>query len=242
MRRRWKYTLRAFTPLGVVNSRERFGLVSTLQAHWRTNGLDGEAMTDLRDKLAGPLIPILREASDLSVEEATVAASTLVNAQMPVVEEAIREAVARFDEKMSVKLAKELAQANEEETVKGHPTATEDPSFRFESASRVFNSTRPRLRRRTPEDWQVSIDSFSESSSVPGGPTKNHCDFREDGKGEMISSCLDWNEIERRQGLRVEPVWLTHGVFEKPSESPTVVPWLYLRGSDWIRFFRRTRK
>ena len=72
-------------------------------------------MTDLRDKLAGPLIPILREASDLSVEEATVAASTLVNAQMPVVEEAIREAVARFDEKMSVKLAKELAQANEEE-------------------------------------------------------------------------------------------------------------------------------
>ena len=72
-------------------------------------------MTDLRDKLARPLIPILREASDLSVEEATVAASTLVNAQMPVVEEAIRQAVARFDEKMSVKLAKELAQANEEE-------------------------------------------------------------------------------------------------------------------------------
>ena len=92
-----------------------FGQVSTLQAHWRTNGLDGKAMTDLRDKLARPLIPILREASDLSVEEATVAASTLVNAQMPVVEEAIRQAVARFDEKMSVKLAKELAQANEEE-------------------------------------------------------------------------------------------------------------------------------
>jgi hypothetical protein len=63
-------------------------------------------MTDLRDKLARPLIPILREASDLSVEEATVAASTLVNAQIPVVEEAIRQAVARFDEKMSVKLAK----------------------------------------------------------------------------------------------------------------------------------------
>jgi hypothetical protein len=49
-------------------------------------------MTDLRDKLARPLIPILREASDLSVGEATVAASTLVNAQMPVVEEAIRQA------------------------------------------------------------------------------------------------------------------------------------------------------
>ena len=76
----------------MVNSGERFGQVSTLQAHWRTNGLDGEAMTDLRDKLARPLIPILREASDLSVGEATVAASTLVNAQMPVVEEAIRQA------------------------------------------------------------------------------------------------------------------------------------------------------